>query len=292
MAKWADYLISQVSYDQNHIITKAKQHRDIGNEMGDGEIVDRDVIAGNLGHGVKYMTVYGDLGKIRMGKNVRYFRAYEGHYIRTDGNKVMSDNLDDIPNLNGTEQEEKPALVETKPKPNAEAKPLSALSSAFFSEHLEAEVAPEVAEVAPEVAEVAPEVAEVAPEVAEVAPEVAEVAPEVAEVAPEVAEVAPEVAPEVAEVAPEPAEVAPEKTIMKTKSFVKKKSSAKKKPSRKKSSAKKKPSRKKSSAKKKPSRKKSSAKKKPSRKKSSAKKKPSRKKSSAKKKPSRKKRRR
>ena len=136
MAKWADYLISQVSYDQNHIITKAKQHRDIGNEMGDGEIVDRDVIAGNLGHGVKYMTVYGDLKKIRMGKNVRYFRAYEGHYIRTDGNKVMSDNLDDIPNLNGTEQEEKPALTETKPKPNAEAKPLSVLSSAFFSEHL------------------------------------------------------------------------------------------------------------------------------------------------------------
>ena len=72
MAKWADYLISQVSYDQNHIITKAKQHRDIGNEMGDGEIVDRDVIAGNLGHGVKYMTVYGGLDKIRMGKNVRY----------------------------------------------------------------------------------------------------------------------------------------------------------------------------------------------------------------------------
>jgi len=116
MAKWADYLISQVLYDQNHIITKVKQHRDIGNEMGDGEIVDRDVIAGNLGHGVKYMTVYGDLKKIRMGKNVRYYRAYEGHYIRTDGNKVMSDNLGDIPNLNGTEQEEKPALTETKPK--------------------------------------------------------------------------------------------------------------------------------------------------------------------------------
>jgi len=179
MAKWADYLISQVSYDQNHIITKAKQHRDIGNEMGDGEIVDRDIIAGNLGHGIKYMTVYGALDKIRMGKNIRYFRAYEDHYIRTDDNKVMSDNLGDIPNLDGTEQEEKPALTETKPKPNAEAKPLSTLSSAFFSEQLEAEVAPE------------------------------------------------------------PAEVAPKKTIMKTKSFVKKK------PSKKKTSAKKKPSRKK-----------------------------------------------
>ena len=169
MAKWADYLISQVLYDQNHIIAKVKQHHDIGNKISGGEIVDRDVIANNLGHGVKYMTVYVDLGKIRMGKNVRYYRAYEGHYIRTDGNKVMSDNLGDIPNLNRTEQEEKPALTETKPKPNAEAKPLSTLSSAFFSEQLEVEVAPEPA-----------------------------------------------------------AEVAPEKTIMKTKSFVKKKPSRKK----------------------------------------------------------------
>ena len=159
MAKWADYLISQVSYDQNHIITKAKQHRDIGNEMGDGEIVDRDTIAGNLGHGVKYMTVYGGLNKIRMGKNVRYFRAYEDHYIRTDDNKVMSDNLGDIPHLNGAEQEEKPALTETKP--NTEAKPLSVLSSAFFSEQVE--VAPEPTEVAPEPTEVAPEPTEVAP---------------------------------------------------------------------------------------------------------------------------------
>jgi len=164
MAKWADYLISQVSYDQNHIITKAKQHRDIGNEMGDGEIVDRDVIAGNLGHGIKYMTVYGDLNKIRMGKNVRYFRAYDDHYIRTDDNKVMSDNLGNIPHLNGAGQEEKPALTETKTKPNAEVKPLSVLSSTFFSEQLEVEAAPEPTEVAPEPTEVAPEPTEVAPE--------------------------------------------------------------------------------------------------------------------------------
>jgi len=216
MAKWADYLISQVSYDQNHIITKVKQHRDIGNEMGDGEIVDRDVIADNLGHGVKYMTVYGGLDKIRMGKNVRYFRAYENHYIRTDGNKVMSDNLGDIPHLNGAGQEEKPTLTETKtkPKPNAEEKPLSALSSAFFSEQLEVEATPEPAEVAPEPAEVAPEPAEVAPEKTIMN-----------------------------------ARTSAKKKPSRKKSSAKKKS-AKKKPSRKKSSAKKK------SAKKKPSRKK------------------------------------
>ena len=99
MAKWADYLISQVSYDQNHLITKVKQHRDNGNMISEGEVVDRNIIANNLGHGTSYMTVYSDLGKIRIGKNVRYFRAYEHHYIRVDNNKVSLDNLEDLPQL-------------------------------------------------------------------------------------------------------------------------------------------------------------------------------------------------
>ena len=152
MAKWADYLISQVLYDQNHIITKVKQHRDIGNKISSGEIVDRDAIANNLGHGVKYMTVYGDLGKIRMGKNVRYFRAYEDHYIRIDDNKVMTDNLGELPGLVESQQEEKPALAETKPKPAVETKPLSALSSAFFAEQVVEKLEPAAveADVTPE----------------------------------------------------------------------------------------------------------------------------------------------
>jgi hypothetical protein len=160
MAKWADYLISQVLYDQNHIITKVKQHRDIGNKISSGEIVDRDAIANNLGHGVKYMTVYGDLGKIRMGKNVRYFRAYEDHYIRIDDNKVMTDNLGELPSLVESQQEEKPVLAETKLKPAVETKPLSELSSAFFSEQVEQEPEPAAVET-----EVTPEPAAVETEV-------------------------------------------------------------------------------------------------------------------------------
>ena len=160
MAKWADYLISQVLYDQNHIITKVKQHRDIGNKISSGEIVDRDAIANNLGHGVKYMTVYGDLGKIRMGKNVRYFRAYEDHYIRIDDNKVMTDNLGELPGLVESQQEEQPVLAEAKPKPAVETKPLSALSSAFFSEQVEQEPEPAAVET-----EVTPEPAAVETEV-------------------------------------------------------------------------------------------------------------------------------
>ena len=210
MAKWADYLISQVLYDQNHIITKVKQHRDIGNKISGGEIVDRDVIANNLGHGVKYMTIYSDLGKIRIGKNVRYFRAYEYHYIRTDNNKVSSDNLGDLPQPDESQQEEKPALPETKPKPVVETKPLSALSSAFFAEQVEEE--PEPAKVE-------------------------------AEVTPEPVAVETEVTPEPVAVETEVTQKETKKKVMKTKSATKKKS-AKKKPTKKKS-AKKKPTKKK-----------------------------------------------
>ena len=212
MAKWADYLISQVLYDQNHIITKVKQHRDIGNKISSGEIVDRDAIANNLGHGVKYMTVYGDLGKIRMGKNVRYFRAYEDHYIRIDDNKVMTDNLGELPSLVESQQEEQSVLAETKSKPAVETKPLSELSSAFFSEQVEQEPEPAAVET---------------------------------EVTPEPAAVETEVTPEPAAVETEVAPKETKKKVMKTKSDTKKKSA--KKPTKKKSA--KKPTKKKSAKK-------------------------------------------
>ena len=234
MAKWADYLISQVLYDQNHIITKVKQHRDIGNKISSGEIVNRDAIANNLGHGAKYMTVYGDLGKIRMGKNVRYFRAYEDHYIRIDDNKVMTDNLGELPGLVESQQEEKPVLAEAKPKPDVETKPLSALSSAFFSEQVEQEQEPVAVET--------------------------EVAPEPVAVE---TEVAPEPVAVETEVAPEPVAVETEVTLKETKKKVIKTKSAKK-PTKKKSA--KKPTKKKSA--KKPTKKKSA--KKPTKKKKRA----------------------
>ena len=137
MAKWADYLISEVSYDSNHLILKIKQHTDNGKTVSQGDIVDRDTLANNLGHGAKYRTLYHGLGKVRMGKNVRYFRAYEHHYIRIDKNKVTSDDLGDLPNIEEANSVEKPALPQKQPEPIAETKPLSATSSAFFAEPVE-----------------------------------------------------------------------------------------------------------------------------------------------------------
>ena len=218
MAKWADYLISQVSYDSSHLITEVKQHRDNGNKASVGEVVDRNTLANNLGHGVRYMTVYGGLGRVQMGKNVRYFKAYEHHYIRIDNNKVMTDNLGELPHLGESQQEEKPALPETKPKPAVETKPLSALSSAFFAEQVEKEPEPTAVE---------------------------------ADVAPEPAKVEAEVAPEPAKVEAEVVQKETKKKVMKTKSSAKKKATTKKKPAKKKAAVKKKPAKKKAAVKKK-----------------------------------------
>ena len=133
MAKWADYLISEVSYDSNHLILKIKQHIDNGKTISQGDIVDRDTLANNLGHGASYRTLYNSLEKVRMGKNVRYFRAYDHHYIRIDKNKVRSDDLGDLPDIEDASRVEKPALPQTQQEPDAKIKPLSVTSSAFFA---------------------------------------------------------------------------------------------------------------------------------------------------------------
>ena len=140
MSKWADFLISEVSYDSNHLILKIKQHTDNGKTISQGDIVDRNTLANNLGHGAKYRTLYHSLEKVRIGKNVSYFRAYEHHYIRIDKNKVASDNLGDLPNIEGPNHVEKSVSAQTKPA--VVTKPLSAASSAFFAEPVEETVEP------------------------------------------------------------------------------------------------------------------------------------------------------
>jgi len=150
MAKWADYLISEVSYGENNLITKIMQHQDNGKTISQGEIIDRDTLTNNLGHGAKYMTVYSASSRFKVGKNVKYFRAFDGHYIRIDNNKVNHDNLGDLPELGESH------LLQTMNKPEE-------------TPEVAADVKPEVAaDVKPEVAaDVKPEVAaDVKPEVA------------------------------------------------------------------------------------------------------------------------------
>lgn len=95
MAKWAQYLISEVRYSPDHKrILQVKQHVDLDGEVGEGEIVDRDIVSSNIKKGITYMTIHnGSSTTWKKGDKVRGFRFDGDYYIRVDKNKVNLDNL-------------------------------------------------------------------------------------------------------------------------------------------------------------------------------------------------------
>ena len=95
MAKWADYLISEVRYNPNHHrILQVKQHVDLDGEISEGEIVDAAVVASNIKKGKSYMTIHnGSSETWKRGEMIRGFQVDGEYHIRIDKNKVGLDNL-------------------------------------------------------------------------------------------------------------------------------------------------------------------------------------------------------
>ena len=95
MAKWAEYLISEVRYSpDHHRILQVKQHKDLDGQVGEGEIVDAADVASNLKKGASYMTIHNSSSETwKRGEKIRGF-AHDGEYhIRIDKNKVNQDFL-------------------------------------------------------------------------------------------------------------------------------------------------------------------------------------------------------
>ena len=99
MTKWADYLISAVKYDSDRKITQVRQHKDTGEAIGEGEIVDRSILADNLKKGMSYSTVFNSNSNWKIGNKIRCIRTAGDFSIRTDLNKVEFDNLKFIPEI-------------------------------------------------------------------------------------------------------------------------------------------------------------------------------------------------
>ena len=93
MSRWANYLISAVKYDSNKKIIQAKQHEDTGEDIGEGELVNRDVLTTNLKKGFTYCTIFNSNSTWKKGDPVNLIKADGGYSIRTDSNKVEYDNL-------------------------------------------------------------------------------------------------------------------------------------------------------------------------------------------------------
>ena len=127
MPRWANYLISGVTYDSSNIISKIVQHKDKDEGIGKGIIVDREVIAKNLRSGKTYATIFKRLSEFQLGKKIHYPKAKGHHYIRIDTNQAEYDYLGDLLNVEEIKavldaEEQKMAIEEQKKidKKNAE----------------------------------------------------------------------------------------------------------------------------------------------------------------------------
>ena len=89
MSKWADYLISKVSYDYNHLIDIAIRHQDSDNGITKGEPIDRLTIASDIADGFSCITIYSGKNSWKKGYKIQTFSIEGNPYIRIDKNKVI-----------------------------------------------------------------------------------------------------------------------------------------------------------------------------------------------------------
>ena len=96
MDKWADYLISQVSYDVDHLVSTAMRHQETVKGITAGTAIDRMTMASDIKNGSSYLTIYNGKDTWKKGQKIRTFSIEGNPYLRIDGNKVKSDFLGDI----------------------------------------------------------------------------------------------------------------------------------------------------------------------------------------------------
>ncbi len=99
MEKWADYLITGASYDENRLLRKIRRRRDTGSGLGPDETVDRLTLASDIKNKVSHVTAYDGGSSWRRGDAVRAYKLGGNYYIRTDGNRIRLDNLGEVADL-------------------------------------------------------------------------------------------------------------------------------------------------------------------------------------------------
>lgn len=99
MAKWADFVITAVRYDENqdHII-KVKRRLDNGNTLEKEEERTRSQVVNAIENkGYTYVTSYKKDNEWYKGQKVHIINVDGKKYLRTDSNKTTKDNLGELP---------------------------------------------------------------------------------------------------------------------------------------------------------------------------------------------------
>jgi|APSaa5957512535_1039671.scaffolds.fasta_scaffold09811_6 hypothetical protein len=145
MKKWADYLISEVSYDSEHLISIATRHQDTDNGITEGEPIDRLTIASDIKNGFTYITIYSGNNSWKPGNKLKTFSIEGSPYLRLDKNKVKLDFLGDLPESLFVETIQE---LELQPEPITEPEPPSSPRGSLPKES--AEELPQELELQPE----------------------------------------------------------------------------------------------------------------------------------------------
>ena len=101
MSNWADFAISAVKRGPGlGQISQVLIHKDEGDEFGPAIIVQKQEIASEIKRGKKYITIF-KVGETdwKPGEYVRSYIKDGAAHIRTDDNKVDSDNLGTLPDI-------------------------------------------------------------------------------------------------------------------------------------------------------------------------------------------------
>ncbi len=99
MAKWADFGISAVRYNEERThIEKVLIHEDKGETIGSGATKTRGLVVKEIKDGKTYTTILKtDKGEWRKGQDVHIIEVDNEEYLRTDANETGTDNLENLP---------------------------------------------------------------------------------------------------------------------------------------------------------------------------------------------------
>jgi len=145
MKKWADYLISEVSYDSENLISVATRHRDTSKGITKGQPIDRLTIASDIKNGIFYITIYSGKDSWKKGHKIHTFSIDGTPYLRIDKNKAKLDFLGDLPPSSFVQSL---SIQELESKPVVEPEPPSSPRGSLPKES--AEELPQELDLAPE----------------------------------------------------------------------------------------------------------------------------------------------
>ncbi|ELY2017911.1 DUF3892 domain-containing protein [Flavobacterium psychrophilum] len=96
MAKWADYLISQVKRNSSGVVTEVMLYEDNGDTITKIGVKTKDEVINLLKRGKTVCTILWDYPTWLKGAEVSYLNNSNGEYLRTNRNSTDKDNLDNL----------------------------------------------------------------------------------------------------------------------------------------------------------------------------------------------------